>query len=202
MAEAERSTPLVIVKVGGSLYDLPELRSRLSDWLDTKRRRQPDAALLLVPGGGPVADAIRTLDARHSLGEEASHWLALRGLTLNAWLLRELLAPPDIPVLTEPPRSSGVALLDAHAFALADEARAGSLPHVWEATSDSVAARVALVWQARELVLLKSVNVPENVEWEEAARQGWVDTLFPALVRRGEFCVRVVNLRGEFVVSG
>jgi aspartokinase-like uncharacterized kinase len=187
--------PLLVVKVGGSLYDLPDLRARLEGWLDAERARQPGAALVLVPGGGPTADAVRTLDAAQSLGQEAAHWLALRGLTLNAWMLQTLLASSHIPVSADRPAIPGIVLLDAHAFAVADEGQAGCLPHTWDATSDSVAARVALVWRAQELVLLKSRDIPEGIAWDEAARQGWVDALFPALVSDTELRMRVVNLR-------
>src|SRR5262245_40258341 len=74
------------VKVGGSLFDLPDLGPRLCRWLKDNAPRE----VLLVPGGGPAANAIRTLDRTHALGEEASHWLALRALAINAALLAAL----------------------------------------------------------------------------------------------------------------
>ena len=49
--------------------------------------------ILLIPGGGPTADAIRTFDKAHGLGEEASHWLALHALALNAHFLVNLFPP-------------------------------------------------------------------------------------------------------------
>ena len=63
----------VIVKVGGSLYDLPDLGPRLLRLLD-RPEMQPT---FVVPGGGRLVDDIRGLDRLHRLGEEASHWLAL-----------------------------------------------------------------------------------------------------------------------------
>src|SRR5207248_9110984 len=59
----------LVVKVGGSLYDLPDLADRLRRWLSALAAPR----VLLVPGGGPTADVIRTFDQRHRLGEEASH---------------------------------------------------------------------------------------------------------------------------------
>jgi aspartokinase-like uncharacterized kinase len=176
----------LVVKVGGSLFDLPDLAGRLRRWLAA----QSAGDRLLVPGGGPTADVVRLLDDRHGLGEEAAHWLALRALALNAHFLAALLSAP---VVEEPGPGVGLAVLDAHAFARADEGRAGCLPHTWAATSDSVAARVAEVAGA-ELVLLKSVTL-SGVPWQEAGRRGWVDPLFAAIVRRGGLSVRAVNLR-------
>src|SRR5204862_6165233 len=77
---------LVVVKVGGSLYDLPDLGPRLAAWLRTLV-----GPVLLVPGGGAMADAVRHLDRYHGLGAEISHELALRSLTMNAWFLAALL---------------------------------------------------------------------------------------------------------------
>src|SRR5437868_6532113 len=81
-----------VVKVGGSLFDLPNLRERLRSFL----KSLDASAVLLIPGGGRATDVIRDLDRRHSLGEEASHWLALRSLSLNAHVLAELLSPARV----------------------------------------------------------------------------------------------------------
>src|SRR6516162_7930908 len=81
----------IVVKVGGSLLDLLDLGLRLRAWLAQQTRSR----LLLLPGGGPTADVVRELDRRHRLGEAASHWLALRCLSVNAWLLSALL--PEVP---------------------------------------------------------------------------------------------------------
>src|SRR5689334_11330827 len=77
---------MIVVKVGGSLFDHPALGPGLRDFLQTLAPRE----VLLVPGGGPVADAVRKLDRTHELGEEAAHWLALRSLGVTAELLRSL----------------------------------------------------------------------------------------------------------------
>jgi aspartokinase-like uncharacterized kinase len=181
---------LVVAKVGGSLYDLPDLGPRLWRWLT-----QLDAAhVLLAPGGGPTADAIRQLDRWQRLGDEAAHWLALQALAVNARFLAALL--PNCPVIDDPgqwPRTGRAAVLDAYRFALADERRAGRLPHTWDVTSDAIAARAAVVAGAGRLVLLKSVTVPSGADWAEAARQGWVDPALVALA--GSLEVRVVNFR-------
>src|SRR5262249_34902973 len=82
----EHSAGPVVVKVGGSLYDWPDLAGRLQDWLGQPSERR----VLLVPGGGVTADVVRDLDQRHALGEERAHWLALHALALNAHFLAAL----------------------------------------------------------------------------------------------------------------
>ncbi|HYT89716.1 MAG TPA: hypothetical protein VEL76_13495 [Gemmataceae bacterium] len=186
---------LVVVKVGGSLFDLPDLGPRLRTWLAT---RGGDA--LLVPGGGATADVVRALDRTHGLGEEAAHWLALRALTLNAHFLQALL--PEATIVGQPHErptpASTPAILDAFRFACADEGRPGQLPHCWAVTSDALAARVAVVAKARQLVLLKSVALPEGMTWTEAGRCGFVDEWFARVLEQAriDLTVKWVNVRG------
>ena len=173
---------MIVVKVGGSLYDFPDLKSRLVAFLDAL----PDPDRLLVPGGGVAADAVRALDRAQGLGETASHWLALRACTLNAHFLAALLGAG---VVERP--GTGLAVLDPLAFLLADPV---ALPESWAATSDSVAALAAASCGA-ELVLLKSVTIPPALTWREAAAAGHVDPLLPGLIERHRLRVRAANLR-------
>ena len=181
----------IVVKVGGSLYDLPDLGPRLCRWL----AKQDARFVLLVPGGGALADAVRKLDAAHRLGEETAHWLALRSLTVNAHFLAALL--PGAVVVGHPENWQGgtIAVLDPHSFALADEGTSGALPRSWAVTSDSIAARAARVAGIRRLVLLKSITIPCETDWNEAARRGWVDEYFATAIS-DELETHVVTLRG------
>ena len=149
-------TPVVVAKVGGSLFALPDLRDRLMNWVALL----PDHRILFVPGGGRLADCICQLDQRHGLGEAKAHWLALRALSVNAYFLSDLLRLPVVSSLNE--LEGAFAVLDPHAFCMRDEDRAGALEHSWRVTSDSVAARVAAV-VGGELVLLKSVDRPADL---------------------------------------
>lgn len=181
--------PPQIVKVGGSLYDWPDLVSRLPHWL----QQAAGERIVLVPGGGTAADVVRNLDRIHRLDEEASHWLALRILQVNAHFLARLL--PEALVVSSPHESAPLTILDAFAFAGDDENRPGHLPHLWDATSDSLAIRVATVAKAHEVVLLKSVDW-DSTDWAAAARAGLVDAHFPRMMQQHEqLQVRIVNLR-------
>ncbi len=174
-------TAPVVVKVGGSLFDLPDLGSRLEAWL----KMLGDADIILIAGGGAAADLIREMDRIHRLGEEKSHWLALESLRLTASLLLAL-TPLAI--------RKSARVEELHSFARLDEGRPGCLPHRWDVTSDSLAARVVEVEGARELILLKSVTIPPEMDWAEASRRGYVDGYFPTMIARG-VKARAVNLR-------
>jgi 5-(aminomethyl)-3-furanmethanol phosphate kinase len=186
----------LVVKVGGSLYDLPRLGDRLQAWLAER-----DARVLLIPGGGPAADWIRDLDAQDDLGSERAHWLALRALTFAAHVLAQRV--PGAVVIDEVAdrarawRFGQVPILDMHAFASADEARHDHLDHSWAVSSDSLAARAAVVTAIEELALLKSQAWPPPIDWSAAASQGFVDEAFPAVLATAGSALRVsvVNFR-------
>lgn len=179
MSSSTSSNWLTVVKVGGSLFDHPRLRAGLRRYLGSLAGRT-----LLVAGGGDFAEAVRRLDRSHALGEEAAHWLALQSLTLSHAFLNQLLAGVD-----------GVQLVDVYAFAVQDEMAPGHLPHTWEVTTDSLAARIAQRRQAHELLLLKSVGLAEGATWDEAAQAGIVDAYFPRIARALTCPIRLVNFR-------
>ena len=168
---------MIVVKVGGSLYDHRKLRPGLGEFLTPLLRAGP---VILVPGGGPFADAVRDMDRFQRLGDEAAHWLALRTLSTAALFLQMIV-----------PASDGLSILDPFDFARADD----SLPHSWDVTSDSVAARVAIVERAEKLILLKSIDIPTTMPWKLAVEQGWVDRHFPTLVNASGLMVEVLNFR-------
>jgi len=189
------ASALTVVKVGGSLFDLPDLGRRLSNWLE----RTASADVLLIPGGGVTANAIRSLDAWQQLGEDRAHWLALRSLSLSAHFLAAVLPSARVIDSVEEAKSAEragpVPILDAYRFIHTDEGREGSLPRRWDVTSDSVAARAAIVAGAGRLVLLKSVAIPAGMDWSEAGRQGFVDSYFATVLEKSQLEVAAVNLR-------
>lgn len=191
--QPQRRSPARVVKVGGSLFSFPRLGPALREWL----AEQPPAANILLAGGGPFAEAIREADARFQLGEERSHWLCVAALELSARLLAELL-PACRLVSTCAALQQEIAtarpgpLVWAPAVYLREEDQLhpeGALPHTWAVTSDSIAARVARVVGADELVLLKSADPPEG-DWTQA---GYVDGYFRHAARHIPR-VRCVNL--------
>jgi 5-(aminomethyl)-3-furanmethanol phosphate kinase len=187
------NAPAAVIKVGGSLFDLPDLGPRLQEWL-----KKLPTEVLFIPGGGAAADVVRHYDRLHRLGEERAHWLALSALALNARFLASLLLRGGI--VPCPQSCAGlwlearIPVLDAYWFARADEGQPGSLPHSWTVTSDSLAARVAQVTGAGELILLKSVSLPAGIDWVEAGKDGLVDEYFAQAIGN-QLPVRFLNFR-------
>lgn len=169
-----------VVKVGGSLFDLDDLPTRLLNWLD----RETHSRTILIAGGGAAVDILRAVDARFGLSPALAHELALRQMSINARLLCGLL-PRAGPVLSlvemvsllEAPPScangepeNSVYVLDASADMLEPPHR-DAVPASWEVTSDSIAAYVAQALGGAPLFLLKS-RPPEPGREAEVV-DGW-----------------------------
>src|SRR5438552_4053283 len=75
-----RCRPMIrVVKIGGSLFEWPELSAALRRWLFS----QPSAFNILIAGGGALADVIRQADRDFSFGDERSHWLCIDALSIS-----------------------------------------------------------------------------------------------------------------------
>lgn len=142
MVRAENSSgkpkiPLV-VKLGGSLHhQIPEIVPFLC------KSQRP---LLVVPGGGLFADAVR----KEHVSDDAAHWMAIAAMEQFAWVIAsqgmratDLLAVPETTAVFLP-----YVCMRLH----------DPLPHSWDITSDSIAAWIAAEL-GMELVVLKSVDV-------------------------------------------
>jgi 5-(aminomethyl)-3-furanmethanol phosphate kinase len=192
---------LVLIKVGGSLLDWPELPGRLAALLDAQWGHAAclrDKAVLIA-GGGPFADLIRTMDQTHDLGDQKAHRLAIRSLDLTAELLAALL--PGFAVVHRPEdlwasRNLGqVPIVAAGRFLEeVDDCGPDPLGASWDVTSDSIAARIAVLLGAKRLVLLKSIGLSADIDRGEAARLGLVDAMFPRIASELEV-VELVCLR-------
>lgn len=131
------STGLTVVKLGGSLANhageiIPVLRTA----------RRP---LLIVPGGGAFADAVRQSGA----GGDAAHWMACAAMDQYGWML----AARGIKTTPRLARPAGPRILLPYCALR----RHDPLPHSWDVTSDTIAAWVAGILGGN-LLVLKSVD--------------------------------------------
>ncbi|MBI3979471.1 MAG: hypothetical protein HY331_14915 [Chloroflexi bacterium] len=143
-----------VVKVGGSLVEGPAL-----DVVCRELAALAGASrLLVVAGGGPLADAVRDLDRRYCLRDDTAHWMAILAMDQLGYFLAERI-PDAVPARTEAEIEAALAAgrlpiwLPYRLLHALDP-----LPRSWEVTSDSIAAWAAGYLGSPLVVLLKSVD--------------------------------------------
>jgi aspartokinase-like uncharacterized kinase len=101
--------------------------------------------LLVVPGGGQFADAVR----QSGVDDDAAHWMAIAAMEQYGWVLASqgMVTTDRLALPTET-----TVLVPYHVMREYDP-----LPHTWNVTSDTIAAWVAKMLKT-ELLVLKSVD--------------------------------------------
>jgi 5-(aminomethyl)-3-furanmethanol phosphate kinase len=167
--------PLTVVKLGGSYA----FSAALGEWLEIIARNA--GHVVLVPGGGPFADAVREAQPKMGFDDTAAHHMALLGMeqygralvSLNKTLalasslaaIRRLISARAIPVWA-PTRM----VLDR-----------ADIPSSWDVTSDSLAAWLAGRLRARRLLLIKHLDPPDDpVRADDLIQRGIIDRAFVA----------------------
>jgi hypothetical protein len=178
---------LLVVKIGGSLLRQPRLKSILK--LVGAARRP----IVVVPGGGVFADAVRDAQAAHGFDDATAHRMALLAMHQTGLVLAGL-----------EPRLTPAGTLPAIARALASgkvpvwlplrlSERDRRIPADWSITSDGLAARLAERLGAPAVLLLKSCTVPQGASLAGLARNGIVDARFAEIVDRAGLAWRVLG---------
>lgn len=185
----DEPVPRIVAKLGGSLAGDPTL----SHWLRELSRNR-SARFVVVPGGGPFADAVRAAQARWRFSDDVAHAMAIHAMDQFGRMLGGI-ESGSIPCST----------VDQIEQAWSD----GSLPvwlpgrlmeqdrdleHTWNVTSDTIAARLANLLQASGLLLVKSCDLPDQqVDAAVMAAAGVVDAALPAFLSSYPMPMQIVH---------
>ena len=142
---------MIVIKIGGSLWSGPYL----TEWINliAQLNSQP---IIIVPGGGPFAEAVRTVDKQFELTPECSHDMAVMAMQQYARMICDL--NPALHLLhstqeLEEINSASVwapyPLVQAHCH----------YPKNWQTTSDSLSVWLAAYLESNHLCLVKSAQV-------------------------------------------
>jgi 5-(aminomethyl)-3-furanmethanol phosphate kinase len=179
---------LSVVKIGGSLLGSPRLNPLLAAIVDARPARA-----VVVPGGGPFADAVRETQAAMGFSDALAHRLALDAMGQVAAILAD--RHPAFAVAAgadEIAARSGAGRVPVwHPR----DIRSGrpDVPETWAVTSDSLAAWLATEIGADRLVLVKSVDASPGASPRDLAEAEIVDAAFPAFASRFGGTVTVIG---------
>ena len=185
----ERTLPLQIIKIGGSLLGTTSNRSAFKNverWL----ARQTDWINVVIIGGGHTVDHLRRWQRQFNLTEGQAHLNAVQVMSLN--ILKFARASYISTVienwneLTNISQHAGenptTIMFDCLSFIRDVEPTLGGTPLAsdWSCTSDSIAARIAQLLGADRLTLLKSRTACSD-DLRTLRYANYVDQSFPQM---------------------
>jgi len=129
----------LVVKVGGSLA--PYISTIVPVLRDSPR------PLLIVPGGGIFADAVRS--SASATDADAAHWMACAAMDQYGWMI----AAEGLTTTSRITAPKKTAVLLPYCTLR----RHDPLPHTWDVTSDTISAWVAKT-AGCDLLVLKSID--------------------------------------------
>jgi dihydroneopterin aldolase len=180
LAPVSGNAPPVIVKLGGSV-----VRSRsgeLSAWLDAIAASP--RPIIVVPGGGALADEVRACQTQLGFGDRAAHRMALLAMDQLAWAVAALRQGFTVGVTEAELRAAldrGEVAVWAPYTLIAERS---DIEHSWRLTSDSLALWLAGRIGAPQCYLIKSISRRTNgASARQLAQDGVVDAAFPELLK-------------------
>lgn len=168
--------PLAVLKLGGA----QARGDRLGAWLDAISAHA--GHIVLVPGGGPFADLVRTMQPEIGFDDGAAHEMAMMAMTQFGRALASLRPGFEI-ANSQATLSDALARRRVPIWSPKRMALAAALPASWELTSDSLSAWLAGRLGAQSLILVKHGDAASAVE---LARRGVVDPLFPTYLAKAK----------------
>lgn len=168
----------VVIKLGGSLLDSP----RLAEWLEILAEHGA-GRVVIVPGGGHYADAVRIAQTSQGFDDTTAHRRAMAAMQQMAGdliaLAPSLQAADSIRQAHEVLTAGGIPV----AVSVNDWRAAPDIATSWDWTSDSLALWLARAMRAEKMLLVKSVMPPaDSASALAVSRQGIIDAAFPALL--------------------
>jgi aspartokinase-like uncharacterized kinase len=167
----------VVVKLGGSVVRSAELEA----WLDAIA--QAPCPIVVVPGGGALADEVRACQGRLGFGDRAAHRMALLAMDQLAWAIAGLRQGFEVGATEQDLRAA----LDRRSVAVwapyAAIAGRTDIEESWRLTSDSLALWLAARLGAGRCYLIKSIALQgHGAAAGQLARDGIVDAAFPGML--------------------
>jgi 5-(aminomethyl)-3-furanmethanol phosphate kinase len=154
------------------------------------------ASVIVVPGGGTFADAVRIAQAELGFDDAVAHHMAILAMHQTAHMLAGLearLAPVEtLPAIRRTLTEGRIPVWLPWKLSERDT----TIPADWSVTSDGLAARLAERLGRASVVLIKSCKVPDGATLQRLALET-VDPTFVEIVERAGLSWRVLGAGDE-----
>ena len=175
-----------VIKLGGSLMtDRASLISCLNSI------EQMDK-VVVVPGGGVFADQVRSAQQQWQFDDEIAHQMAILAMQQMALLFKGIkhsfVLAGNVLEIQQALLTHSVVIWspDIH------ELNASAVQASWDITSDSLAAWLARQLTAKELILVKSAEIPLSLSGQQI-QQDIVDPAFDQYTQNSSFKITLIN---------
>lgn len=178
-----------VIKLGGSLLGSSELQ----EWLNLIAQHG-DGKIVIVPGGGMFADAVRHAQLETGVSDHTAHQMAVLAMDQYGLLIKGLndnlaTAASELELAERGWQHRGIVWLPSK-MVCADD----GIPENWEVTSDSLAAWLAQKLNALHLVLIKSTLPTEReASAKTLAQQDLVDNCLADFIANQTFDTWVLD---------
>ncbi|OED30450.1 hypothetical protein [Methanosphaera sp. WGK6] len=135
-----------VIKIGGSLF--PKYIKDLCDTLKKSREK-----IVLVNGGGALANKLREFNQEYSFSNDTNHWTAIECMDILGKLIadknEDILLIEKIEDISKAHKNNKIPLLLTYDLLKKED----PLEHSWNITSDSIACWIAHRINAKLLIL-------------------------------------------------
>jgi len=175
------STGPIVVKIGGSLARSSGPLQRILFLLRSARR-----GIVVVPGGGEFADAVRSAQVRFGFDDGAAHRMAILGMHQMGLMLASMV--PGLRVCEDlRDIAAGLKAGECLVWLPLKECEGDAvLPQSWEVTSDAIAARLAERLGRIKVVFVKSRSGGDDRTAAALAAEGLIDTVAARIIESAE----------------
>ena len=142
---------MIVIKIGGSLCS----GVHLHEWINqiTQIKNKP---VIIVPGGGPFAEAVRSIDKKFGLTPECSHDMAVMAMQQYGRMICDFNSKLPFVETTQALREANSPCVWAPYSLVTTDCH---YPKNWQTTSDSLSVWLAIYLQSSHLCLVKSAQI-------------------------------------------
>ena len=151
----------IIVKIGGKiLEDKENLQSTIAQLRELLKKKIVQN-VLIIPGGGSLANFVRKIDAKLNIGDDLSHWMAILAMDYNGMELSKKISSIDyindfklLQQLINEKQKRQILIFGPFNYLYKEDI----LPHSWEVTSDSITLLLANRLKLNTCYLIKDLR--------------------------------------------